>query len=313
MKKPRKIDLNKIKTYSVKNRKTKVAFNDFAKVSGKAASFKQFYDSLPKFLAANSLKAIVQAIISARKNNKPVILGMGAHVIKVGLNPLIIDLMKKNLITCLALNGAGAIHDFEIATLGRTSEDVGEGLETGLFGMVKETQTDMNTAIAGLADSEAEPRGLGALLGKKLAQLKAPYRQHSLLYNAFELNVPVTVHVAIGTDTIHMSPQVDARSLGEATFNDFQYLAYEVAQLEGGVYINLGSAVLLPEVFLKALTIARNLGNKVKAFTTVNMDMLQHYRPHQNVLSRPGGRAFALTGHHEIMFPLLYQAVMESL
>jgi deoxyhypusine synthase len=313
MKTQKKIDLSKIRTFSVKKRKTKVVLNDFAKVSGKKVSFRQFYASLPKFLAANSLKEMVKAIIIARKNNKPVILGMGAHVIKVGLNPLIIDLLKKRVITCIALNGAGAIHDFEIATLGRTSEDVGEGLETGMFGMVKETQTDMNEAIAELQDSSSEPRGMGALLGKKLVQMKAKYRQFSLLYNAFELNLPITVHVAIGTDTIHMSPKVDARSLGEASFNDFQTLAYEVSQLEGGVYINLGSAVLLPEVFLKALTIARNLGNKVKNFTTVNMDMLQHYRPQQNVLSRPGGKAFSLTGHHEIMFPLLYQALLESL
>jgi deoxyhypusine synthase len=179
--------------------------------------------------------------------------------------------------------------------------------------MVHETLRDMNEAIAELGNESFEPRGLGALLGKKLAHMKAPYRSQSILYNAFELNVPVTVHVAIGTDTIHMSPKVDPHSLGEATFNDFQALAYEISNLEGGVYLNLGSAVILPEVFLKALTIARNLGNKVRNFTTVNMDMLQHYRPHQNVLSRPGGKAFALTGHHEIMVPLLYQALMESL
>ncbi len=313
MKNQKKIDLSKIRTFSVKKRKTKVALSDFARVSGKKVSFRQFYASLPKFLAANSLKEVVKAILIARKNNKPVILGMGAHVIKVGLNPLIIDLMKKRVITCLALNGAGAIHDFEIATLGRTSEDVGEGLEIGMFGMVKETQTDMNEALSVLDDPSYEPRGMGALLGKKLVKMKAKYRKLSLLYNAFELNLPITVHVAIGTDTIHMSPKVDARSLGEATFNDFQILAYEVSHLEGGVYINLGSAVLLPEVFLKALTIARNLGNKIKTFTTVNMDMLQHYRPYQNVLARPGGKAYALTGHHEIMVPLLYQALMESL
>jgi len=307
------IDLKRIKTYSAKKRKTKVALGDFAKISKRKASFKQFYNSLPKFLAANSLKEIVNAVVSACQQEKSVIVGMGAHVIKVGLNPIIIDLMKKKIITCIALNGAGAIHDFEIATLGRTSEDVGEGLKTGRFGMVKETLADMNEAIAELQEESFEPRGLGALLGKKLAKMKAPYRGQSLMYNAFELNIPLTVHVAIGTDTIHMSPKVDPKALGESTFIDFQTLAYEVSNLEGGVYINIGSAVILPEVFLKTLTIARNLGNKVKNFTTVNMDMLQHYRPYQNVLSRPGGRSYSLIGHHEIMVPLLYQALMESL
>jgi hypothetical protein len=179
--------------------------------------------------------------------------------------------------------------------------------------MVEETLSDMNEAIAELQDESYEPRGLGALLGKKLARMKAPYRNHSLLFNAFELNLPVTVHVAFGTDTIHMSPKVDPRSLGEATFNDFQSLSFEIARLEGGVYLNVGSAVILPEVFLKALTIARNLGHKVNNLTTVNMDMIQHYRPRQNVLSRPGGRSFALTGHHEIMLPLLYQALIENI
>ena len=307
------LNFKKIKTYSAKKRKTKVALAASAKTSSSRASFKRFYDSLPHFLAANSLKEIVKAIVAARRNNKPVIVGMGAHVIKVGLNPLIIDLIKKRVITCVAMNGAGAIHDFELATLGHTSEDVGEGLKSGMFGMVDETLKDMNEAIAELRDESIEPRGLGALLGKKLFKLKAPFREHSLLYQAYEMDVPLTVHVAIGTDTIHMSPKVDPQSLGEASFNDFQSLAYEVSQLEGGVYINLGSAVILPEVFLKALTVGRNLGHKIKNFTTVNMDMIQHYRPQQNVLSRPGGKAYALTGQHEIMFPLLYQAILEYL
>ena len=302
------LNLKKIKTYSAKKRKTKVALGASAKLSRPHASFAEFYSSLPHFLAANDLKAVVEAITRAHS----VIVGMGAHVIKVGLNPIIIDLMKRKIITCIALNGAGAIHDYELATLGRTSEDVGEGLESGMFGMVEETLTGMNEAIAQLKDESLEPRGLGSLLGKKLAEVKAPHREQSILYNAYELNIPVTVHVAIGTDTIHMSPKVDPRSLGEASFNDFQTLAYEIAKLEGGVYLNIGSAVILPEVFLKALTIARNLGHKVKNFTTVNMDMQQHYRPRQNVLSRPGGKAYALTGHHEIMVPLLYQAVLES-
>ncbi len=307
------IDLRKIKTYSAKKRKTKVKLAGLAKTSRKGASFNSFVQALPSFLAVNSFRQIVKAIMAARRRGRPVIIGMGAHVIKVGLNPLLIDMLKRKIITGIAVNGAGAIHDFELATLGTTSEDVGEGLKTGMFGMVKETLGEMNRAIAAISDQSIEPRGLGSILGKKLVEMKAPYRTQSLLYNAFELNVPLTVHVAFGTDTIHMSPEVDPRALGEATFNDFEILASEVADLQGGVYINLGSAVILPEVFLKALTIARNLGYRVRDFTTVNMDMQQHYRPQQNVLSRPGGSAFALTGHHEIMFPLLYQALLENM
>ncbi len=304
-KKYQPVDLSKIKTYSAKKRPTKVNLGSFAKPAGKNISFKRFYADLPQFLGANSLKAVVKAIVTAHKKGRPVIIGMGAHVIKVGLSPLIIDLMKKGVVNCVALNGAGAIHDFEIATLGRTSEEVGEGLESGMFGMVEETMREMNQGVRG--------EGLGISLGKKLSEMKAPYRKQSILATGAELELPVTVHAAIGTDTIHMSPHVDPRALGEASFNDFRVLCSVISDLEGGVYINIGSAVILPEVFLKALTVARNLGNKVKNFTTVNMDMIQHYRPHQNVLARPGGQAYALTGHHEIMVPLLYQAIIESL
>jgi len=306
MKKYTPVDLSRIKTYSARQRKTKVDLAAFARTGKKGLSFKDFYANLPHFLAADSLKAVVKAIVSAHRNKRPVVLAMGAHVIKVGLNPIIIDLMKKGIVNCVVLNGAGAIHDFEVATLGRTSEDVAEGLETGMFGMVEETLMDMNQAIA------ADYRPLGKLLGQKLISMKAPHRKLSLLATAAELDIPVTVHVAIGTDTIHMSPHVDPKALGEATFTDFRLLCSVIGDLEGGVYLNVGSAVLLPEVFLKALTVARNLGNKVKNFTTVNMDMIQHYRPNQNVLSRPGGKAYALTGHHEIMLPLLYQAILES-
>ncbi len=317
MKKYKPIDLSKIKTYSAKKRKTKVELKAFAKPQRKGISFKNFYNSLPEFLAANSLKEVVSAIVKAHRKNRPVIIGMGAHVIKVGLNPLIIDLMRKGIVNCIALHGAGAIHDFEIATLGRTSEDVGEGLKTGKFGMVEETARDMNEAIAkeyeGRSGKMKENEGMGRILGKKLIDMKSPHRKLSILATGAELDIPVTVHVAIGTDTIHMSPHVDPKALGEASFTDFRILSFVLCDLEGGVYLNIGSAVLLPEVFLKALTIARNLGNKIKKFTTVNMDMIQHYRPHQNVLSRPGGKSYALTGHHEIMIPLLHQALLESL
>lgn len=333
MKKYKPVDLNKIKTCSVKSRATKVDLSAFAKPSAKGKSFREFYDALPRFFAVEDLQAVAKAMVLAHKKGRPVIVGMGAHVIKVGLNPLLIDLMKKGVINCIALNGAGAIHDFEVATLGRTSEEVGAGLATGMFGMVEETMREMNQAI--ITNDQYLPmlrsgsrhsiirnnnvvgtmtnEGMGALLGKKLLKNKAPYRKLSILAAGVELDIPVTVHVAIGTDTIHMSPHVDPKALGAATFTDFRLLSSVICDLEGGVYINLGSAVLLPEVFLKALTVARNLGHKIKHFTTVNMDMLRHYRPQQNVLTRPGGKAYALTGHHEIMFPLLYQAVIEAL
>ncbi len=311
MKKYQPIDLKKIKTYSAHERPTKVELDSFAKPAGPGATFKKFYDSLPHCLAAESLREAAKAIVAAHKKKRPVVIGMGAHVIKVGLNPLIIDLLKEGVVTAVALNGAGSIHDFEIATLGRTSEDVGEGLESGMFGMVEETMRDMNKAVSAPMDQDI--RGLGRILGDQLLELKAPHLDQSLLAAGARNDLPVTVHVAIGTDTIHMSPYVDAQALGEASFTDFRILCSVLSDLEGGVYLNLGSAVLLPEVFLKALTVARNLGSKVKNFTTINMDMIQHYRPRQNVLSRPGGRAYALTGHHEIMFPLLYQAISEAI
>ncbi len=310
MKKYKPVDLSKIKTYPAQKRRTKAELGSFAKTTNKGDSFKDFYNSLPRFLAADSLKEVVKAIVSANKKKRPVIIGMGAHVIKVGLNPLIVDLMKKGIVNCVTMNGAGAIHDFEVATLGRTSEDVAEGLETGMFGMVEETLRDFNQSIS--VSEYKDPKGMGCELGKRLIQMKAPHRTLSILATGAELDIPVTVHVAIGTDTVHMSPHLDPEALGSESFADFRLLCSVISDLEGGVYLNIGSAVLLPEVFLKALTVARNLGNKIKNFTTVNMDMIQHYRPHQNVLSRPGGKAYSLTGHHEIMVPLLYQALMES-
>ena len=306
----RPIDLKKVKTYSAKKRETRVTTASFARPLDKNASFAKFLDALPHFLAADALRGSIKAIVLAHKKRRPVIIGLGAHVIKVGLNPLLIDLMKRGIVTGLAMNGAGAIHDFEIATFGRTSEDVAVGLETGMFGMVEETMRDMNSGVKG--NGIRDTRGMGERIGDKLVKMKAPYANLSLLFNAVKMNLPATVHVAVGTDTIHMSPHVDAAALGEATFTDFRLLCSMIGDLEGGVYINLGSAVILPEVFLKALTVARNAGHKVKNFTSINMDMIQHYRPRQNVLSRPGGEAYSLTGHHEIMLPLLYQGISES-
>jgi hypothetical protein len=270
-------------------------------------------DSLPSFLAASDLRAITQAIIKARGNNRPVVLGMGAHPIKVGLSPVIIDMMKRGIITAIATNGACIIHDFELSLTGRTSEDVAKELCTGRFGMARETGRDLNKAInAGVKKGQ----GIGRTVGEHIASSKNRFKDKSIFSEGFMLGIPMTVHIAVGTDIIHMHPQADGAMIGEGSLRDFRLFASVIADLEGGVYINLGSAVVLPEVFLKALTVARNLGNKVKNITTVNMDFIQHYRPKENVLCRPTmtkGRSYALTGHHEIMFPLLAASVIEEI
>jgi hypothetical protein len=239
-------------------------------------------------------------------------LGMGAHAIKVGLNPVILDLMERGIITSLSLNGAGIIHDFELALIGRTSEDVDKEILTGAFGMAEETGSMLNQAIKSAGPEE----GIGAAVGRMIQNGDFPYKGKSLLAAGFRLEIPVTVHVAIGTDIIHMHPSFDGRATGEAAQRDFLAFCSLVSDIEGGVYINLGSAVLLPEIFLKAVTLCRNLGHSLHHFTTVNMDFVQHYRPNTNVVRRPtqgGGRGFALTGHHEIMLPLLAAAVIEEL
>jgi hypothetical protein len=238
-------------------------------------------------------------------------LGMGAHSIKVGLNPVIIDLMERGIITSLALNGAGIIHDFELAFIGQTSEDVDKEILSGAFGMAEETGSMLNQAIS----SAGKDEGIGAAVGRMIQAGDFPYKDKSLLAAGLRLDIPVTVHVAIGTDIIHMHPSFDGRATGEASHSDFLTFCSLVSELEGGVYINLGSAVLLPEIFLKAVTLVRNLGQPLRHFTTVNMDFVQHYRPNTNVVRRPtqgGGRGFAITGHHEIMFPLLAAAIIEN-
>jgi hypothetical protein len=238
---------------------------------------------------------------------------MGAHPIKVGLNPILIDLMKRGVISCLAMNGAGIIHDLELALVGKTSEEVEAGIDTGSFGMARDTAELLNGAIARGAKQGI---GLGQAVGDLISHGAFPYKTMSLLATGSRLGIPVTVHVAIGTDIIHMHPSADGAAIGATSLEDFKRLTSVVAHLDGGVYLNLGSAVLMPEVFLKALTIARNLGHHVVDFTTVNMDFLQQYRPVTNVVRRPtqaGGRGYALTGHHEIMFPLLAAGVIEAL
>lgn len=316
------VSLNKIKTYSLSKRKSKVEIASAAIPHMPGNSFGDFIHGLPDILAARDLTAVIQAVITARKNKRPVILGMGAHPVKVGLSPIIIDLMKKGIVTAIATNGACIIHDFELSFTGRTSEDVAEELCKGTFGMAKETGEYINKAInTGVQKGLGIGKSIGEAIedsrsGESPEATKFKYKNMSIFGTAYKLGLPATVHVAIGTDIIHMHPQADGRALGEGSHRDFKLFTSVVSDLEGGVYINLGSAVIMPEVFLKALTVARNLGNKAENFTTVNMDFIQHYRPHQNVLKRPThkkGCSYALTGHHEIMFPLLAAAVIEKI
>ena len=276
-------------------------------------SFSGFISSLPDILAAKDFKAVVDAIVNARKKDRPVVLGMGAHPIKVGLSPIIINLMENNVITAVAMNGACIVHDFELSLIGHTSEDVAAELCDGSFGMAKETGQGLNNAIN---KGVKKGHGIGQAVGQHILDSRASYKQLSILAAAARLEKPASVHVAIGTDIIHMHPQADGASIGEGSLRDFRLFCSVVSDLRGGVYINLGSAVILPEVFLKAIAVTRNLKHNVRDFTTVNMDFIQHYRCRENVLRRPvmsGGNSYALTGHHEIMFPLLAAAVMEEI
>jgi len=312
MKKYRPIDPKKIKRYSLSKRPSKVDIGSLASLYRKGSDFKEFMDILPDMLGARDLKAVIEAILSARRNGRPVVLGMGAHPIKVGLSPIIIDLIEKDIITAVATNGACVVHDFELSYIGRTSEDVCEGLCTGMFGMVKETGKLINDAI-----NKGVRRGLGIgeSMGEFIQKSRFKYKELSIFGACFKKGIPSTVHIAIGADIVHMHPEADGSLLGKGTLRDFLLFASVLGDLEGGVYINLGSAVIMPEVFLKALTMARNLGLKADEITTVNMDFFQHYRPRENVLKRPTamkGRAYALTGHHEIMLPLLYAALIEG-
>lgn len=313
MKKYYPVSLQKVKTLSIAKRASRVSLTALAIPPAKGDTFKAFLEKLPNILAVNDFKAVVKAIMKARQKQKPVILGMGAHPIKVGLSSLIIELMQKGVITAIATNGACIVHDFELSFIGQTSEDVGKELCSGTFGMAEETGMYLNKTIK---EGMKKGYGIGRSVGEMIYRSKFRLREKSIFANACKLGIPATVHVAIGTDIIHMHPEADGLAIGEGSFRDFKLFTAVVSDLDGGVYINLGSAVIMPEVFLKALTIARNLGNKVENITTVNMDFIQHYRPMENVLRRPTigkGSAYALTGHHEIMFPLLAAAIIEEL
>jgi len=268
---------------------------------------------LPDILAARDLRGAVERLTRALRRGRPVVLGMGAHPIKVGLGPVIVDLIERGRLAAVAMNGACLVHDFELAWNGRTSEDVGPGLERGTFGMARETGEFLNRATR---EGVAAGLGLGRAIGDAILRARLPFRRTSILAAAARAGIPATAHVAIGTDIIHMHPSADGAAIGEGSLRDFHLLAGVVARLAGGVYLNLGSAVVLPEVFVKALNLARNVGHPVRDLTTIDMDFNRHYRPTVNVVGRPtraGGRGIQLTGHHEIMFPLLWAAVEDAL
>jgi hypothetical protein len=308
------ININKVKRYSIRQRYSKVKAGDFAKVPLPGKSFSRFFASLPNILKARELRAVAEDIVRARKKKKAVIFMAGAHVIKCGLNPVVIELVRKKVISCICLNGAGLIHDFEIAYQGKTSEDVAANLLKGRFGMGRETADFLNQAVN---TGVAEGLGLGQAVAAKINQSNLPYKRFSLLAQAEHYQVPVCVFVAVGTDIIHQHPGFDAALTAEGSLRDFHLLVEHIYGLNsGGVVLNFGSAVVLPEVFLKALNLARNLGYQVKNFTAANFDMLYQYRPAQNVVTRPvaaGGKGYYLVGHHEIMLPLLAQAVVDRL
>jgi hypothetical protein len=308
------LDPARASLYPLEQRKSIVATDVFAATWKPRGTFKEFLSSLPRSLAAADFCDLARRMARAVREQRPIILGMGAHPIKVGLSPLIIDLLERGILSAVALNGAGIIHDFELAYHGETSEDVASALADGSFGMARETGEFLNGAIS---QGVQQPGvGIGQAVGARILADRLPYAHLSILAACVRLEVPVSVHVTIGADIIHMHPQVDGAAIGEGSLRDFHRLAGVVAHLEGGVFLNLGSAVVIPEVFLKALALARNVGYAVQRFTTVDLDFVRHYRPQMNVVTRPtlqGGRGFHFTGHHEIMFPLICAAVLEEL
>ncbi len=306
-------DLSGLKTYSLYDRHSKVTVENFGTPLKENSTLRSFMASLPDQLLGHDFPELVRRLAKAHRDGRPIIVGMGAHVIKVGLNPLLIDLMERSIITGLAMNGACIIHDAEIAMAGSTSEEVGDVLGDGAFGAAKETAEVLNAAIA---QGARENIGMGQAVGEYLLRMDFPYNDKSLLATAAKLGIPVTVHVAMGTDIIHIHPSASGADIGQTSHHDFRLFCTEVADLQGGAYLNIGSAVLLPEVFLKALTLVRNLGNKVDNFTTANFDFMKQYRPLANVVNRPtagGGKGYHVTGHHELMIPLLAASLLDEL
>lgn len=306
-KKYKPANLKHVDTHSVNERKTKVSLRQFASLPKPNASFAEFLSSLPDVLAASKLNGLIRDIIASKKKDRPIVAALGGHVVKCGLGPVVIDLMQRGFITAVAMHGATAIHDYEISLVGQTSEEVESVLKDGSFGMARETPQTFARA-AKLADRKKI--GLGAALGGLILSQKNAYAQYSILAVAAKLGLPAAVLLALGTDTICMHPNFDAEKVAAASHLDFRTLVSIVSDLEGGVWMNVGSAVILPEVFLKALSVARNLGNPVENFSTANLDMHQHYRPNTNVVGRPTRRGYSITGHHEIMLPLLRMGII---
>jgi hypothetical protein len=309
------LDFAGLHTVGLGERGGKIRTADFACAYAKGSGMGAWLDSLPRILAGADLHKIADAIVTARARKRAIIWGLGGHVIKCGLAPVLIDLMRRGYATVFALNGAAAIHDFEIALAGHTSEDVEAALPDGRFGSAEETGREMNDAIA---EGVRDGLGIGEALGRRLESAADPVcAPFSLLLQAYRAAAPVTVHVAIGTDTPHTHPAADGAAIGAGSHHDFRLLCSYVSDLhDGGVYLNVGSAVVLPEVFLKAVSAVRNLGHPLSGFTTANFDFLQHYRPRVNVVERPhagsGGVGLAITGHHELMIPLLAAVLIEK-
>ena len=304
-------DLSRVKTYPLKSRANKARLDDFAHPVAAGVSVGALVDSLPNILAAADFKAVVRATVEAKRSGGGVIWGLGGHVIKTGLGPVLIDLMQRGFVSAIATNGAAVIHDFEVALVGATSEDVDEALGAGRFGVADETGRLMNAAIN---DGVAAGLGIGQSIIGFLRSKEPQFARVSVLAAAGRLDIPVTVHVALGTDIIHMHPTASGAAIGEGSLRDFRFFVSNVARLERGVYLNCGSAVILPEVFLKAVALARNRGVGLKELTTVNLDFVRLYRPQTNVVSRPTagtGRGYSLLGHHELMIPLLAAALIE--
>ncbi len=300
-----------MRTVALRRRPSKVGLSLLGRAPARGRSFRAFEAALPRLLAADEFRALADAIAGAVRRRRTVLWMIGAHVIKTGLSPVLLELMRRRALTALATNGAGAIHDFELAANGATSEDVAAGLKHGSFGMARETGAFFARAL------HRRPReGFGRATGLAIADERLPHRRLSVLHECAQRGIPATVHVAIGTDIVHQQPGASGEDIGRASLEDFRRMCEVVASLEGGVVVNVGSAVILPEVFLKALTVARNLGHRVRRFTAANLDMIQHYRPRLNVVERPtalGGRRIVLTGHHELLVPMLAQAVLERL
>ncbi len=305
-------DLNRIRTYPLHQRPGKVEVRSFGRPLNRGASARELLESLPGMLGAQNLRDLAAEILGAREKNKPIVWGLGGHVIKTGLAPILIDLMDRGMVSGIALNGAGIIHDFEIARIGSTSEDVEAQLVSGAFGMAEETGVEINQAISLGASAGL---GIGESLGRYFSHVRPPFEKYSLVAQAYLRSIPVTVHITVGADIIHNHPAFSPADAGEATHKDFRLFASLVAALnDGGVYLNCGSAVTLPEVFLKCITLVRNTGKELRNFTTANLDFIQHYRPTENVIRRPvksGGRGIAITGHHEILIPLLAAWLIE--